>query len=101
VDPAVLRAAMAENRSVWITNGLACYSLVLSFIGFLMNFLFGAGILFGGVGGIMAFVAFNKSKKTGQGRGLSIAGLVANGAIVVFGLVVIVTLLAAAGSGSS
>lgn len=101
IDPAVLRAAMAENRSVWITNGLACYSLIISFIGFLMNFLFGAGIIFGGIGGVLAFLAFNKSKKTGQGRGLSIAALVANGLIVVFGFVVIVVLLAAAGSGGS
>jgi hypothetical protein len=91
-----IRAAMAENRSIWVTNGLACWSLVISVVGFFMNFLFGAGIIFGGFGGI---IAFNKSKKTGQGRGLSTTALVLNGLVFAFGLIVIVFLLAAAGSG--
>jgi hypothetical protein len=94
-----IRAAMAENRSIWVTNGLACWSLVIGLVGFFMNFLFGAGIIFGGFGGFIAFIAFNKSKKTGQGRGLSTTALVVNGLVAAFGLIVIVFLLAAAGSG--
>jgi hypothetical protein len=102
VDQQVIRAAMAENRSIWVTNGLAAWSLVIGAIGFLMNFLFGAGVFFGGIGGVIALVAFNKSKTlNGQGRGLSIASLVLNGLVVAFGLIVWVILLAAAGSGGS
>ena len=101
IDPTMLRQAMAENRSVWVTNGLACWSLVIGGVGFFMNFLFGAGIAFAGFGGIIAYVAFNKSKKTGQGRGLAITSLVLNGLVAAFALIVIVFLLAAAGSGSS
>jgi hypothetical protein len=100
VDPAVLRAAMAENRSVWVTNGMAVYSVILSFVGFLLNFLFGMGVLPAVPGAIFAYVALNKSKKlNGQGRGLAITGLVLNGLVIAFGVCVWVFLLAAAGSG--
>ncbi len=101
VDQQVIRAAMAENRSIWVTNGLAAWSLVIGAIGFLLNFLFGMGVWLGVPGLIIAFVAFTKSKKVGQGRGLSISGLVLNGLVVAFGLIVWVFLLAAAGSGGS
>ena len=100
VDQQVIRAAMAENRSIWVTNGLAAWSLVIGGVGFLLNFLFGMGAFLGGFGLILSFVAFNKSKRlNGQGRGLSIAGLVVNGLVVAFGLIVWIFLLAAAGSG--
>jgi hypothetical protein len=95
-----IRAAMAENRSIWVTNGLAAWSLICGGVGFLLNFLFGMGAFVGGFGLILSFVAFNKSKRlNGQGRGLSIAGLVLNGLVVAFGLIVWIFLLAAAGSG--
>jgi hypothetical protein len=95
-----IRAAMAENRSIWVTNGLAAWSLICGGVGFLLNFLFGMGAFLGGFGLILSFVAFNKSKRlNGQGRGLSIAGLVLNGLVVAFGLIVWIFLLAAAGSG--
>jgi hypothetical protein len=96
-----MRAAMAENRSIWVTNGLAAWSLVIGAVGFLLNFLFGMGVWLGIPGLIIAFVAFNKSKKVGQGRGMAISGLVLNGLVVLFGLIVWVFLLAAAGSGGS
>jgi hypothetical protein len=94
---------MAENRSVWVTNGMAVYSLILSVVGFCLNFLFGMGVILGVPGAILAFVALNKSKRlNGQGRGMAITGLVLNALVVVFGVIVWVFLLAALGSiGSS
>jgi hypothetical protein len=95
IDPNALRQAMAENRSIWVTNGLAAWSLVISFAAFVANFAFGAGAFIGGLGLIVAYVAFNKSKKTGQGRGMALTGLALNGADVVFGVIVWLVLMAA------
>lgn len=100
IDPNVLRNAMAENRSVWVTNAMAVYSIILGVVGFGLNFLFGFGVIPGGIGMIFGFLAFGKSKKLegAPGKGLSIGALCLNGAVILFGLVVWVLLLVAMGS---
>jgi hypothetical protein len=98
IDPNVLRQAMAENRSIWVTNGLAAWSLIAGLVGLLLDFLFGVGIGPAIVGVIVGFLAVNKSKKTGQGRGLALGGLITSGAAFLVGFIVIVTIFGALGS---
>jgi hypothetical protein len=78
---------MAENRSIWATNAMAAYSLALGCLSLLL-FLCGVGAATAVVGGIFGFIAFNKSKETGGGRGMAIAGLATNGAAFVIGCIV-------------
>jgi hypothetical protein len=94
VDSNVLRQAMAENRSIWVTNGLAAWSLVFALFGFLLNFMFGAGAFLGGIGLVIAYVAFNKSKTTGAGRTMAVTSLVLNGLVAVFGVAVFLFVMA-------
>jgi hypothetical protein len=98
ISPDALRAAMAENRSVWVTNGLAVWSLIAGIVGFLLDFACGVGIGAAGLGVIVGYLAFNKSKKTGQGRGLALSGLIVSGVAFVFGFIVLVVLFGGMGS---
>lgn len=85
--------------SVFATNALGFWSLIIGFVGFLLDFLMGAGILAALFGGGIAYLAYAKSKKlNGVGRGLAIAGLIANGAVLIFGLVMLVAIGALLGS---
>jgi hypothetical protein len=50
------------------------------------------------LGVIVGYLAFNKSKKTGQGRGLALSGLIVSGVAFVFGFIVLVVLFGGMGS---
>ena len=93
-----IRAAMAENRSIWATNAMAAYSLIIGCVSLLLLLMCGVGGATAVPGGIVGFIAFNKSKQTGAGRGMAIAGLATNGAAFVIGCIVGLVMLFAMGS---
>jgi hypothetical protein len=92
ISPDALRAAMAENRSIWVTNGLAVWSLICGILGALLLFFCGAGIGPGAVGVIVGILAYNKSKQTGAGRGMALGGLITSSVVVGIGLIVLVAI---------
>ncbi|ORV54150.1 hypothetical protein AWC05_18850 [Mycobacterium florentinum] len=83
-----LRAAMAENRSVWVTNALAVYALAVGIISVLCDFLCGVGTATSVLGLIIGYLAFNKSKTTGAGKGLALSALIINGCAFAFGIII-------------
>lgn len=89
LSPDALRAAMAENRSIWVTNGLAVWSLVVGIMGLLLDIFCGVGAFMGVVGVIVGIIALNKSKQTGHGRGMALGGLITSGVAVAIGLLVL------------
>ena len=92
IPPDALRAAMAENRSIWVTNGLAAWSLICGIVALLADLMCGVGIGVAIPGVILGYVAFNRSKTSGQGRGLALGGLITSGAAFVIGFVVLVVI---------
>jgi hypothetical protein len=92
LGPDALRAAMAENRSIWVTNGLAAWSLVVGILGLICDLFCGVGIGIAAIGVVVGYLALNKSKTVGQGRGLALAGLITSGAAFVIGFVVLVVI---------
>ncbi|MCV7381683.1 hypothetical protein BST11_22555 [Mycobacterium alsense] len=93
-----LRAAMAENRSIWVTGGLALWSLICGIIGAITDLFCGVGIGPSGIGLVLGVIAFNKSKQTGEHRGLALTALIVNA--VAFGIGLIVMLVIFGGLGS-
>lgn len=92
-------AQASYTGSVFATGALGFWSLIISFVGFLLDFLAGAGILAALFGGLIGYFAYAKSKKlNGTGRGLAIAALVANGIVLVFGFIVLIGFGALLGS---
>jgi hypothetical protein len=98
-----IRQAMAENRSTWATNAMALYSLIIGIAACLLLLLCGVGGVLAIPGGIVGFLALNKSKTVnGAGKNMAIWGLVLNGAAFVIGAIVgIVILGGMASMGSS
>jgi hypothetical protein len=95
-----IRAAMAENRSIWVTNALAAWSLIIGAFSLAGLFFCGAGAGTAILGVIVGFLAFNKSKTTGAGRGMAIAGMAMNGAAFAIGCIVVMFVFVLAGAGS-
>ncbi|ORV54149.1 hypothetical protein AWC05_18845 [Mycobacterium florentinum] len=79
---------MAENRSVWVTNALAVYALAVGIISVLCDFLCGVGTATSVLGLIIGYLAFNKSKTTGAGKGLALSALIINGCAFAFGIII-------------
>ncbi|WP_087507747.1 hypothetical protein [Cellulomonas iranensis] len=79
-------------------NGLATAGFVVALLGFLGSFIpvinIG-GIVLGVVGAVLAVVGLVKSRTTGSGKGLAIAGLVLGALAVVVGIVVNVAFVSA------
>jgi hypothetical protein len=71
------------------SNGLAIASLICSILGLVTCCV----TSFVGIG--LGIAGLNQSKRTGVGRGLSIAGIAVGSAWVVLGVVVLVALVAA------
>lgn len=92
ISPEALRAAMAENRSIWVSNGLAVWSLICGILGAVLLFFCGAGIGPGAVGVIVGTLAYKKSKQTGAGRGMALGGLITSSVVVGIGLIVLVAI---------
>lgn len=72
-------------------NGLATAGFVLGLLGFLGSFIpviNVVGIVMGVVGAVLAIVGLMKSRTTGSGKGLAIAGLVLGALAVVVGIIV-------------
>ena len=88
ISPDALRAAMAENRSIWVTNGLAAYPLIIGLVSLLLDIMCGVGAATSVVSFIVGWLALNKSKKTGAGRGLALSGLIVSGVAFVIGFIV-------------
>jgi hypothetical protein len=79
--------------SVWATNALAVYSLILAAAGLLTSWMCGAGFFISLIGILMGFLAFKKSMKlNGSGRKLAIFGIAANCVTAVIGFVVLLVL---------
>jgi Protein of unknown function (DUF2510) len=74
--------------SVFATNAMALYSLVIGGFSILLDFLCGAGLLTGIIAGVVGFIALRKSRELGGvGRGMAIGGIVCSGIAVVMGVV--------------
>ena len=95
-----IRTAMTENRSIWVTNAMAAYSLMIGLFSLCALFACGAGAGTAILGGIVGYLAFNKSKTTGAGRGMAIAGMATNGAAFAIGCIVVMFLFLFAGAGA-
>jgi hypothetical protein len=87
-----MRAAMAENRSIWVTNGLAAWALIAGVAALLCDFFCGAGVLVGAIGAAVGFVALNRSKQSGHGRNLALAGLITSGVAFLIGAIVLMVM---------
>jgi hypothetical protein len=89
-----IRQAMAENRSTMATNAMALYSLVIGIVACLLLFLCGVGAAVAIPGGIVGFIALNKSKTVnGAGKNMAIWGLVLNGGAFVIGAIIGIVIL--------
>jgi Protein of unknown function (DUF2510) len=89
-----IRQAMAENRSTWATNAMALYSLIIGIAACLLLLLCGLGAVLAIPGGIVGFLALNKSKTVnGAGKNMAIWGLVLNCLAFVIGAIVGIVIL--------
>ena len=86
------------------TNNMAITSLVLSIVGVAPAPLCYLPILLAPVGAIIGHMALNRIKTSGQeGRGLALAGIIIGwfGTLLAVGVVILIIVLVAAGSGST
>ncbi|MBP9834736.1 MAG: DUF4190 domain-containing protein, partial [Candidatus Microthrix sp.] len=86
------------------TNNMAITSLVLSIVGVATAPLCYLPILLAPVGAIIGHMALNRIKTSGQeGRGLALAGIIIGwfGTLLAVGVVILIIVLVAAGSGST
>ncbi len=58
------------------SNGMAIAALVLGIVSLVLFFACGAGILAGVLAAVFGFLGLSKAKQSGQGRGMSLAGLI-------------------------